>query len=833
MRRFLRLHGHAIAVIAVLTAILTYPTIAWVFRFDVFWLPEGGNRDVLTNLWNSWYFGQILAGKADLLYSDLIFYPEGVSLVYSYLSIPYSLTMNLLGLLMPPDNAFSMTFLLIISTNALAGYVYLSWLLKDKWLALFGACVFGFCPQALGYTAWPAINWIAPMPIVFYFFHRGMRERRWRLIALAGLCGGLTCVVIMYLYVCVVIALGLFACAFAWQRWRDRQFWRHMIVLVMAFGLASAWRVMPMLLDRAALDRAAESATQDPNQADILAFFINEQNPILRDLLYTSWQLPENNAFGGKSYLGFLPLSLVAIGLLNGGARRKMLPWLGLLLVFLLLRLESTLMIAGTEFENVKLPKHYLNQLLPFVFSAFYRAKFFMAGAWLPWAVLACFGLMTLRGKLPMMAKPAAILVMIAVVCMEYYIPVDRTEPPWGPEVTPQRIAYLDWLAETKEEVRLVNLPMRANALRVYSYYQSLSGFPISAGAISRTPDRAYDTINGNFLLASWNSFRAIHCETGDREAYLAAVDAIEDVGFSHIVLHRDLYGAAFVEESFYGISPSYFDPYVSIYTPNDLRGSCPQELSARHVFAEVHAEALSDNPILNARHGLVAVLPPTVEIGEHFLRYLRHNGYEDRVIATIVSDASGQVETLGAATLELESQNALWLLRDQLEFRPQPADANTAWLLERFKPCATQYQDERRTFDLYVKRTIPCAAMNGSSAMDIRYDQGVALENAHFALDGDALELYLAWTKETESEQAFSLQLFAEDGQKALQYDHMIWPELLAVHQIDAAALAPGDYAAHLIVYDYETQASLGGTHGETRESFERVLDLGRLEKR
>ena len=828
MRQLMRAHGPAIAIICALTVILSYPTITYVFRFDVFWLPEGGNRDILTNLWNSWYFGQILAGKADLLYADLIFYPEGVSLVYSYVSIPYSLAMNLLGIVMPPSNAFCVVFLLILASNALAAYVYLHWLFKDRWLALFGAAVFGFCPMAIGYTAWPALNWIAPMPLAFYLFHRGMNEKRGGLVALAGICAGLTCVVIMYFYVCVVISLGLFVCALAVKRWRERDFWRLIGILALTLTLASAWRVLPMLLDSAALDRAADIAQMELNLQDVLSFFINEQNPFLGKLVTSLGQIPENKAIGGKSYLGLLPLALVAIGLLSKSSRRQMLPWLGLLLVFLALRLESTLVVNGAVFESVKLPKHYLNQLLPFLFSAFTRAKFFMAGAWLPWAVLACFGLLALRRRLPYVTKPAAILLMIAFVCMEYYIPVDRAGQPWGPEVAPHRADFLDWLADAGGEVRLVNLPMRSNAIKVYSYYQTLSGFPIIEGATSRTPDRAYDYIRGNYVLGAWNSHKPIHCDFADREAYLAAVDAMESDGFSHIVLHRDLFDAASVEESFYGIPPSYYDAFVSIYTPQDLRQSCPQAREARHSFAESHARALSANPDIGARPGLAVFLPPTPEFGEHFLRHLRLHGQDDSAVAAIVSPAPGQVEFLNAEQRDLESQNALWLLRDLDAEQAQPAPANAAWLMQRFKPCASVYHDERVAIELLVKHAIPCAAAEPSSAMDINYADSIALRSAHSQLDGEQLNLYLAWSVRSRTTYAFSFQLFAEDGHKALQYDNIIEPQLLSHHAVDAASLPAGQYAAQLIVYDYETQASLGGINTDSGESFERALDLG-----
>ena len=831
MRGAIRKHFHAIAIAAVLTAILSYPTIAYLFRFDVFWLPEAGNRDVLTNLWNSWYFGQILAGKADLFFSDLIFYPDGVSLVYSYVSIPYSLSMNFFQIFMPPSNAFCFTFLLILFTNALAAYVYLYWLFQDKWLAVFGAVVFGFCPQSLGYTAWPAINWIAPMPIAFYLFHRGVSEGRWKLVALAGVCAGFTCVVVLYLYVCVVIALGLLACALAWKRWRDRQFWRLLAILILAITLASGWRVLPMLQDREQIGRAAEIALDEPNLQDVMSFFINEQNPFLGFPLTSLLQIPENKAIGGKSFLGYLPLALVAIGLLSASSRRKMLPWLGLLAVFLALRLESTLVINGTVFEGVKLPKHYLNQLLPFVFSAFTRAKFFMAGAWLPWAVLACFGLLALRRRLPILTRPAAILAMIAFVCLEYYIPVDRPTLPWGPEVTPQRTAFLNWLGDQPEEVGLVNLPLSSNHVKVYSYYQSLSGFPISEGAISRQPDGAWDYIRGNYLLNRWHSYRPMHCETADREAYLAALADIEAVGFSHIVYHRDLYNAAHIAESFQGVQASYSDAYVSIYTPADLRASCPAEDGARHIFAAVHADALSLSEHLDERHGMTVALSPTAEIGEHFMRHLRHNGYAGKSIAAISNGADGQVAWHNADADQIESLNAIWLIKDRHDFAPDRDDANYAWLLQRFQYCARHFQDEHTVIDLYLKRDIPCQAVDESSAINARYEDDILLNNAYMELDGQALRVHLAWTIGAKDAYSFSLQFFAEDGRKALQFDHLIRGELLSDYTLDAAPLGEGKYSVQMIVYDYETRVSQSGTLVETGAAFERALELSRIE--
>ena len=110
----------------------------------------------------------------------------------------HSIVVSALQLLLPLANAYSAAYLLSVSSCALAAYIYLRWLFTDKWVALFGAVVFGFSPFAVAVPQLPEIIWIAPLPLVMYFAHRGFRERRAGLIMLAGILGGLTCDVTLY-----------------------------------------------------------------------------------------------------------------------------------------------------------------------------------------------------------------------------------------------------------------------------------------------------------------------------------------------------------------------------------------------------------------------------------------------------------------------------------------------------------------------------------------------------------------------------------------------------------------------------------------------------------
>ncbi|MCY3781134.1 MAG: hypothetical protein OXG78_12545 [Chloroflexi bacterium] len=837
MRVKLRQHLHFFIVITVLTVLMTWPTIVYAFRTDVNWLPEATHPDVYLELWKNWYGGKVLIGQADRFHTDLIFYPDGVPLSYTQLNFPYIAMSNALLPFMTAFNAYSISYLLITVTAALAAYAYLLWLFKDKRLALFGAVLFAFCPQIVGLPVRPGIAFLAPTPLVLYWVHRGLTERRASLIILGGAVAGLTTAVVMYQFVCVLIALGLLVCGLAVSRWRNMVFWRQVVLLVSAIAISCAWRVIPMLQDQGQLDRAIDFASDSSQSGDLISFFINRKNPILGPFAESLVdQMPGNSKPLKRSYLGFVPLMLVGIGLLNKHTRRRMLPWLGLLLVFLVLSLGSVLKINGIVYEDILLPKHYLDQLLPVAFAAFRHPdhlSFFLIGAWLPLAILACFGLMALRERFPFAAGHVFILLLISISALERYIPVYHPPKPWWVEsVSEERLAYLNWLKQEEEEnIALVNVPFGWTSEAFYVYAQTLSGFPISAGATNRTLASAYNYIKANYILNAWYSLRPIRCEAADPESYLSAVAALEADGFSHIVFHRAFPGHAQIGESFDGIPAAYSDGYVSIYRLSELSDSCPKELSAQHHFADAYGEALGKGAILDERHGVAVVLPPTAQIAEHFMRYLRHAGWRDPTIAAISSDEQGKVEVLSTETVDLDQENAIWLFKDRLEFDPERAAPNHDWLLARFRSCERFYEDEGTTIDLYLKLDIPCAAMDESGAIGVRYDDGVRLHNAYYEVASDEVRFYLAWTSDTEKRYAFSLQFFDSGNHKALQYDHPIWRELLGVHEIDTTPLPAGAYTVKLIVYDFETQISQGGTLTDTGERFERELILATLE--
>ena len=232
MLRVMRDHRHFIIVVTLLTLAMTFPTIVYVLRTDVFWLPGGGHSDAFIKFWDAWYGKLLLSGQADRFFTNLMHYPDGVSLVNHPFFLAYIFVANALALVLPLSNAVSLTFILIVLTAALSAYIYVLWLFKDKWTALLGSIVFGLSPHVIGHTFHPDTAWIAPIPLVLYCFHRGVKEDRRRLVLASGLLAGLTTTVIMYTFVCALILLGFFVCAFAMSKWREKRFWLHVLLLV-------------------------------------------------------------------------------------------------------------------------------------------------------------------------------------------------------------------------------------------------------------------------------------------------------------------------------------------------------------------------------------------------------------------------------------------------------------------------------------------------------------------------------------------------------------------------------------------------------------------------
>ena len=93
---------------------------------------------------------------------------------------------------MPADSAYNLLFLLLLCFNACCAYPLIRYLIKDKWIALFGALVVGVSVPFLGNSTIPDLIMMGTIPLTIYFFLCQVAEMCWIFAALAGACAGAT-----------------------------------------------------------------------------------------------------------------------------------------------------------------------------------------------------------------------------------------------------------------------------------------------------------------------------------------------------------------------------------------------------------------------------------------------------------------------------------------------------------------------------------------------------------------------------------------------------------------------------------------------------------------
>ena len=231
----MRNHLHFIIIVPLLIIVMTWPTIVHVFDTGTFAVPTR-NTDVWQKMWDVWHAKQFLVGRADFYYSETMFYPTGVSLVYQNFSLPHMVIINLLNTLLPIANAYNITYLLIVFVATLSAYIYLYYLFGDKWLALLGAVIFGLSQHVVSHVAHPDVNLIVSLPLSAYFFQRGIQEHRRQHILLCAITVGFTAFMSIYIFVCVLITMALIVLYFAIDRWREARYWRAIVVLCLIIG---------------------------------------------------------------------------------------------------------------------------------------------------------------------------------------------------------------------------------------------------------------------------------------------------------------------------------------------------------------------------------------------------------------------------------------------------------------------------------------------------------------------------------------------------------------------------------------------------------------------
>ncbi len=839
LRSALRKHLHFIVVVSILLVVMTWPTIVYVFDTETFWLPSD-SRDIYMKFWDAWYGAKLMSGAGDFYFTNSLFYPFGVSLVFHNFCVPHMLVFGILKSLFSASSAYNLTYLLIVLANVLSAYVCVLYMLKDRWLALLGAVVFGFHPHVVYHIHQPDVALIATVPLAMFFWQKGYDEQKWSLIAVSGVLVGFTAFIGMYIFVCLLLSLGILVSYLAISNWRKRFLWLSVILLLMLAGTISSIRIFPMLQDSTGLISALDKQRGAASHTDLLSYFINSRHPVSLPAILVEHGVidPKDFSFlrgytkhwSYSSFLGYLPILLIAMGFRKRHIRRKMLFWFLLIIPFLILRLGGDLRINDQIVDNIRLPKHYLDTLFPWVFRAFHATDHFMIGVLLPLAIFSCYGLKAVIESTNPRYRSYVVVLCAVWVAFEYRI------PPQSRVIHDQELEFIEWLRaqEYPDSIHLINLPMGRRRSKLYGFHQSINGLPHAKGLASRTPNVAYEQyIDRNMILDSWKRSIGIYCTIDNVDSYLYSGAQLLGDGFSHVVYHLREHDAELVADSFIDVPPAYQDEFVTIFLVRDLHDTCAKRVN-RFLSQFPHLSDFAHSPQNDSRQYVTLLNLYPIEydgIGarQYFSNIFEHWGelihvaYDEQGGATVFNAQNGNTDLSSI----IAENKIVWLIYD-----PQRTDltgnrVHSEWLLRHFKSCELIFQSEESMVDAYIDRDYPCDLIVAETPLEVRYANGISLANLLAEWDGNQMSIDSWWHRGRYRGYAYTIQLFNEQGEKQLQIDQVIDSRPLSHAQIDTSSLEPGDYVAKLIVYDKDTGQSQKGTILSTQQTVERELEI------
>lgn len=557
----------AVVVLYVLMAlVMTYPLVGQLSTH----LPGIGD-DLLVHYWNGWRTKRVLTQGGDLFYSDLIFYPQGVTLLFHNISWYNIALWLLLEPLVGGVPAFNLVYLANLVLCGVGMYILARYLTGSTAAAFIAGLVYAFWPYRLFEINHPNLITTQWLPLFLYYVMRVVREERkmrhalvaavflaltgyarWQLLVLAAILAG---------------AYGVYSLVF------ERRYWNLRVVVVFAvMGIVALALMSPVLypMVRAQLTRAYPEdlyfAHNIATQTDLLAYVIPPHNHLLEkvfwDLIYTR---DYERAWYSNTYLGYFVICLAVVGVWK--ARRTTWFWGGLAFVTWLLAMGPALRFNKQVYENIPLPYVLVQDFFPIkIMREEPRFNILLA---LPVAAMVAYGVVTLRDKVRKHVNlrylPALFIGLVLLLSLDYLqIPVKTFDT----EISP----FYDTLAEDPHEFALFNLPTGRDRSPFYMLCQTTHGKPIVEGSVARPPREAREFLESNPFLHYLSENRMVHPDMPDVSRQLAP---LAEAGVPYMIINKP-YAFPWEKDNwraYFAYRPFYEDDHIAVYHTEPLAG--------------------------------------------------------------------------------------------------------------------------------------------------------------------------------------------------------------------------------------------------------------------
>ena len=506
----------------------------------------GDSFDGWQNYWNLWWVKVALIDKVTSpWFTDLLYYPTGVSLLFHTLN-PFNgvafLPVQLAFGLLPAYNTVVMFSFVI---GGLGAYLLARYVLgpgSSRLPAFVAGAIFTFAPyhiaHLLGHMQLIALEWL---PFFALYLLRAVRasarsagHKMWREVALAVLFLVLVALCDWYyVFYCLILTAVVAAwCIVRGLRDPARGALRRGLLAVIAIWLATAVILSPLLVPMVREAQATNYMVPDREQsrtlsADLLAFV----TPQGFHPLWGEWARKASSGFTSSIaeytvFAGYTVIFLAIVALISRGRRPGKGLWFAIAVTFFVLALGPVLHVNGRTAllpggAELPLPYGLLNRL-PFlnIMRSISRLDVILM---LALSILAALGLEALMRKPRRRWIPA---VALALVLFEFF----PAPYPMSPPDTP---AWYETLASDTRPGAVLNLPVNWDR-PWYLLYQSVHHKPLTAAYISREDPRTL--VDRSPVL---RYFRQLGQDGGNFDLGRDGQKALAELGIRWVVLDR------------------------------------------------------------------------------------------------------------------------------------------------------------------------------------------------------------------------------------------------------------------------------------------------------
>ena len=527
------------------------------------------DADTFVKLWDQWWLQHRLDTSQSFFYTHDLFYPVGLDLSFHSISWTVAPVSWLLTPLMGQIDAYNVTILWAVFSNAYTTYLLIHYLLKNRAAGFVGGIIYGFSPYLMSHAGGhPDLVHLAPIPLAALLLLISFRNGRshWAIIGTAVMVGAAT-FTSLYIMVFALLTLAPLFLFLAWeqQRWRTSQFWHRALWIGGLTAVFLFIRLSPIYANPTTLGEMIDvKYAANFLQTDLLSLITPSHfNPIFAPLVEPmSLRFAINRKW--PAYLGFVPLLLTLAAFTWQGHLKEKFLWLFTGLMFLFFALGTVLRLNGTLYEEITLPASYLAWFPPI--RAVGRPDYFMLGLMLPLAILAAFGFHRIWQKLATSPRrtvwrSAFLLVTVPLLIFEFW------NGPF-PGIPANIHPIYSEIAEEDESFALIELPMGRIESKRYLLNQTIHQKPMVEGLAARTPEEAYRYIEGNPLLQQWRQKNELNCETMAAELNTAVAQLLQD-NFRYAIIHN--FPESEVYKPYFHITPTFQDEALAVYELTDF----------------------------------------------------------------------------------------------------------------------------------------------------------------------------------------------------------------------------------------------------------------------